>query len=68
MIVIEKAGSDLLTKPSLTLITMFECVPTAVGVPLKSPVAVENVAHAGRFEIENVSALPLASLAVGWKA
>jgi len=63
--VIENAGSDTVAMPSLTAITMFECVAAVVGVPAKRPVEVENVAQDGRLVIENVSAFPLASLAVG---
>jgi hypothetical protein len=39
----------------------------APGVPCSRPVPVLNVAHVGRFAIANVSALPSASAAVGWK-
>jgi hypothetical protein len=47
--VMAKAGSEALPDPSLTLITMPEVVPTfaAVGVPLRRPDAVLNVAHDG---------------------
>lgn len=44
---------------------MFELVPAAVGVPESCPLEVLNVAHAGLFVMENVSALPSGSLAVG---
>ena len=65
--VIVNAGNDAVAVPSLTLIVMFVYVPTfaAVGVPSSRPVLVLNVAHAGRFAIENVSGLLFGSLAVG---
>ena len=64
---IENAASAALALPSLTLITMFEYVPALapVGVPDSCPVAVLNVAHAGRFAIANVSVSPSPSAAVG---
>ena len=64
---IENAASDVVTLPSLTRITMFEYVPTcaSVGVPLKRPVEVLKDAHAGLFEMLNVSESPFESLAVG---
>ena len=67
--VIENAPSAALSLPSLTLMTMFEYVPTlaAAGVPTNCPVAVLNVAHVGRFAIENVSGSPSPSAAAGWK-
>jgi hypothetical protein len=65
----ENAGSATLAVPSLTLMTMFEVVPTfaEVGVPESWPVEALNVAHVGRFAIENVSVSPFASEAVGRK-
>ena len=67
--VIENAGSETVVAPSLTLIAMFEYVPTfaAVGVPLRRPVDVLKVAHAGRLTMLKRSGSPFASLAVGWK-
>ena len=64
---IANAGSCAVAVPSLTLITMLLNVPTllAVGVPCSRPVVVLNVAHDGRFAIENVNGLPSGSLAVG---
>jgi hypothetical protein len=64
-----KAGSDAVTRPSLTLITMFGNVPTfaAVGVPVSRPVDVLKLIHDGRFEIEKPSVLPSGSDAVGRK-
>ena len=51
---IENAGNDAVLLPSLTLITMFEYVPTLllVGRPLSVPVEVLKLAHEGRFVIE----------------
>jgi hypothetical protein len=51
-------GSEDVFWPSLTLITMFEKVPTfeAEGVPLSAPVVVLNEAHDGIPVIENVIA------------
>ncbi len=61
-------GSGTLVVPSLTLITMFEYVPTfaVAGMPLSCPVVVLNVAHEGLLEMANVSVLPSASDAAGW--
>ena len=61
------AGSAALDVPSLTLITMFEYVPTlaAAGVPLSWPVPVLKLAQEGLLLIENVSVLPLGSVVVG---
>jgi hypothetical protein len=66
---IENAAKDVVALPSLTRIVMFENVPTfeLVGVPDKRPVEVLNAAHAGLFEILNVSLSPFASLALGVK-
>lgn len=66
---IANAGSDAFVRPSLTLMTTFEYVPTfeVVGVPDSCPVVVLKVAQLGRFAIENVSASPSASVAVGRK-
>ena len=67
--VIENAGSAVVAAPSDTEITMPVYEPTlaAVGVPLKRPVVELNVAHDGRFAIENVSVWPSGSEAVGVK-
>jgi hypothetical protein len=48
---IEKAGSEAVAWPSLTVITMLLYVPTAllVGVPQILPVAVLNVIQLGLF-------------------
>jgi hypothetical protein len=48
---IEKARSEAVARPSLTPITMLLVVPDAVGVPLRRPVEVLNVAQLGRFVI-----------------
>ena len=65
---IENAGSDFVTLPSLTLMTIFEYVPMwdEAGVPVRLPVALLNVAQAGFMAILNVSLLPSGSDAVGW--
>ena len=67
---IENAGSAVLARPSLTLMTMFEYVATLpdAGAPDSMPLDVLKLAHEGRFEIENISVSPFASLADGWKA
>jgi hypothetical protein len=62
-----KAGcKDAEVTPSVTMIMMLDVVPAAVGVPLRRPVVVLNVAQVGLLRIENVSALPSGSLAAGW--
>src|SRR5262245_27627561 len=55
---------------SLTPMPMLENVPTfaAVGAPANRPVAVLNVAQAGRFVMLKVSVPPSGSLAVGVNA
>jgi hypothetical protein len=67
--VIENAGSATLVPPSLTLMTMLEAVPrfALLGVPESLPVEVLNTSQLGLFWMENVSVLPSASAAVGWK-
>ena len=69
MTAMANAGSTALDVPSLTLITMFEYVPTlaAAGVPLNRPVLVLKLAQEGLLLIENVSVLPLGSVVVGMK-
>jgi hypothetical protein len=62
---IENAGKAVLTVPSFTAMTILECVAAVVGVPLKRPVELENVAQAGAFVIVKFSVLPSASEAVG---
>jgi hypothetical protein len=66
--VIVNAASEADWEPSLTLMTMPEYVPTfeAVGLPLRSPVAVLKLAQDGTFCAENVSVVPLGPLAEGW--
>lgn len=55
--VMEKGESEVRVSPSLTLMTMFENVPTfvLVGVPESWPLAVLKLAHAGLPEIEKAS-------------
>ncbi len=64
---IANAGREELLDPSLTLITMPGSVPTfaAAGMPDSWPVLLLKVAHEGFAEIEKVSFVPLASLALG---
>ena len=68
--VILNAVSAALVFPSLTLIVMFEYVPTLARCrrTRQLPVRRLNIAHAGRFVIENVSASPSPSAAVGLEA
>jgi hypothetical protein len=65
-----KDGSEVRLVPSLALIVMPEYVPTcaAVGVPVSAPEEVLNVAHAGRFVIDQVSVRPSGSEPVGRNA
>ncbi len=65
--VIANVGNDRVAWPSLTLMTIPLCVPTAPaeGVPLSRPVALLKVAQLGRPVIENVSPSPSPSLADG---
>ena len=65
--VIENAGNFVVALPSLTLMTMFEWVAAADGVPLKRPVVVLKEAQLGLFWIAKPNVSPLASFAVGWK-
>ena len=55
--------------PSLTLITMFENVPTLElpGLPVSAPVEPLNLAHDGMFWMLKVSVAPEGPLAVGVK-
>ena len=64
-----KAGSELVCTPSLTLMTMFEYVPTWLldGVPDSVPVEVLKAAQLGAFCTENVSLVPAGALVLGWK-
>ncbi len=64
----ENAGSEADAVPSDTEMMMFANVAMSVsaGVPESRPVAVLNVAQAGRFWMLNVSVLPSGSLALGW--
>jgi hypothetical protein len=67
--VIENAGSERVTVPSLTLMTMFEYVAILAvrGVPLSRPFVVLKAAHDGRLEIEKRTRSPSGSLALGVK-
>lgn len=49
---IEKAAKEALAVPSDTLMVMPEWVPAAVGLPVRLPVAVLNVAHDGLLLME----------------
>src|SRR6185295_10537652 len=66
---IENGCNDALACPSLTLMMMLSKVPTllAVGAPESRPVVALKPAQDGLLEIENVSGLPSASEAAGWK-
>ena len=66
---IVNGASDACAAPSDTVIETFGYEPTfaAAGVPLKRPVEVLKLAHDGRLAIENVSACPSGSEAVGVK-
>ena len=63
------AGSEADACPSLTLIMMFENVPTleAPGVPVRAPVDELSVAQEGAFSTLKLSATPEGPLAVGVK-
>src|SRR4051812_39069738 len=58
-------ASDVVAIPSLTLMTMFEYKPSAVGVPDSVPDVVEKLAHEGLFCTLKVNASPSASLPFG---
>jgi hypothetical protein len=64
---IENAGNAAEECPSLTLMMIFEAMPTLdkLGVPLNRPVEVSKLAQSGRFWIEKVNVSPSVSLAVG---
>jgi hypothetical protein len=68
--VIANEGSDAVARPSFTLMTMPDVVPTFAvdGVPLNRPVDVLNVAQVGMPWMLNVSGSLSASVAVGWNA
>ena len=67
VILMEKAGSATMCKPSLTDITMFDHVLPMTGVPVSAPVAVLKAAQDGLFWMLNVKGSLSASLAVGVK-
>ena len=64
---IEKAGSETVLVPSVTLMVIPEVVPTFAldGVPLNCPVEVLKLAHEGLAAMENVSVWPSGSEAAG---
>ncbi len=66
---IAKAGSVVLSDPSLTLIVMPVYIPTSpgLGTPLINPVLASNSAQLGRPDTEKVKSSPSESLAVGVK-
>jgi len=66
--VMVKAGREAVCVPSLTLIAIGAEVPTsaAAGAPLSLPVVVSKAAHEGLPVTAKVSALALASEALGW--
>src|SRR5690606_31152313 len=68
--VIENAGREAVALASLTVVTMFEYVPTCrePGVPCRRPRDGSSDAHGGAFATEKVSLSPSGSLAVGAKA
>ena len=69
--VIEKGASEALAVPSDTeIVTPLKVMPAKLllGVPDKRPVVVLNAAQAGLLAIENVSAFPSGSEALGWNA
>jgi len=67
--IIENAGSEVVSVPSLTLMVIALVVPTSVlaGVPLMAPLAVLKLAQVGRLLTLKVRVSPSASLAVGTK-
>jgi hypothetical protein len=67
--VIEKAGREAESCPSLAEMTMPPYVPAfdAEGAPLRVPVALSKLAHDGRPAIEKESLEPSGSLADGLK-
>src|SRR5690606_8660165 len=64
---IEKAGSEAVCLPSLTLMTIFRCVPTCEipGAPVSRPVCVLNAAQSGLLRTEKVNRRPSGSRADG---
>jgi hypothetical protein len=63
------AGRETVDVPSVTEMVMLlhERWSAALGVPESRPVVLLNVANGGACTTENLSLLPSASLAVGWK-
>ena len=69
--VTENGASETLAVPSDTEIVMLLKVMPAtllLGVPVRRPVELLNVAQLGRLTMEYVSVLPSGSEALGWKA
>jgi hypothetical protein len=64
------AGSAALVVPSLTLMTIFESVPTlaAAGVPESSPVVALKLAHVGLSVMEKLAFFPASTVAFGSNA
>lgn len=68
-IVMENAGSDAVSRPSLTLMTIFDAVPTCdmPGAPVRRPVVELNAAHEGLLRIDHFSLFPSGSCPEGRK-
>jgi hypothetical protein len=66
----ENAASDAFVVPLVTLMMMFEAVPTlaATGVPESSPVVALKLAQPGLLAIEKLAVLPAATVAFGVNA
>lgn len=67
--VIENAGSDTLSTPSLTVMTIPLVVPifALLGVPLRVPVLLSKFVQTGRLVILKIILSPSASFALGVK-
>jgi len=64
------AGSATLVVPSLTLMMIFESVPTlaAAGVPESSPVVALKLAQDGLSVMAKLAFFPASTVAFGWNA